>query len=65
MLRILLVGMVLFIPNMRNIPFEPPIPGLNILNILFLLALASYYSVRSSFKDGTVSAPIEKYVIFF
>ena len=59
-----LVLLVLFMPNMRRFTFTP-LPGLNLLNIFFLVIVWAYYSARPHFTGPPRAAPISKYIFFF
>jgi O-antigen ligase len=63
-LRASLVAIVLFMPNMLRFPFTP-LPGLNLLNILFIVALVMFVRAKRQFPDPSVRAPIRGYIWFF
>ena len=59
-----LVVLVLLMPNMRRFTFTP-LPGVNVLNIIFLVTVWAYYAARPKFTGVARSAPISKYLFFF
>ena len=64
LLRCSLVLIVLFIPNALRFPFAP-LPGLNLLNIIFVVTLFFYYRAKREFGAETMKPPLRGYLFFF
>lgn len=63
-LMCILVVLPLFMPNMRRFSFTP-LPGVNLLNIFFVVALVLFFSARGQFRDPPRAAPLRPYLFFF
>lgn len=64
MLMYMLVVLVAFMPNMRRFQFTP-LPGVNLLNIFFVIALILFFAAKPKFTDPPRSAPLRNYLFFF
>lgn len=65
MLKYLLVLLVWYVPNMMRFQVAIPIPGMNLLNLLFLACVLSYYVSKKKFPTPSPKAPLRGYLYFF
>ncbi len=61
-LKVLLIGLIVYVPNQLHFPSDLGVAGLNVFNLLLLIALGAMMAYR---KDRSDTAPLRGRIFFY